>query len=184
MNHLFHPWLESPEANPRPVGLNDQQHATSRPHFKKLGSIFDTTMMLYCTCKQITLFSLNNFSSWCTPLCSMFTGWGPDKSRSTLSKLENAAFPVLQKKVILVKLPAWPTQGQLAEVSFVHVQCWICCSLILPTLQEGACFPPQLPPAQPPPAAVTAPGAQASAHPCYSFGSSTITLQYLLSRLD
>lgn len=130
MNHLFHPWLESPEANPRPVGLNDQQHATSRPHFKKWGSLFDTTMILYCTCKQITLFSLNNFSSWCAPLCCMFTGWRPDKSRSIFSNPENAAFPVLQKKVILVKLPAWLTQEQLDEVSFVHVQCWICCSLI------------------------------------------------------
>jgi len=46
-----------------------------------------------------TIFGLNNFSRWCIARYCIFTGWGADKSQSTLPKMEKAAFTVVHSKI-------------------------------------------------------------------------------------
>lgn len=81
------------------------------------------------------LFRLNSFSSWGTALCCMFNSWRAEESRSTLPKMEKAAFTVDHSKIpslVYTGIAYW------CRLFTCTLKCWIYCYIILYTLQNGS----------------------------------------------
>lgn len=165
-------------------------------------------MILHSTWKKVILFSLIDFSSQCSALYCVFNGWRADEPRSTLPKVEKAAFTVVHSKIhnlVYIGAAYW------CRLFICTLKCWIYCYITLYTLQNSSgqllflwipllCLLLRLLSSvaascsltPPPPAAVIGSGTWTYfpqlvpllPHPCYSFRRNAIMLQYLLSRLD
>lgn len=92
-------------------------------------------MILHSTWKKVILFSLINFSSQCSALYCVFNGWRADEPRSTLPKVEKAAFTVVRSKIhnlVYIGAAYW------CRLFICTLKCWIYCYVTLYTLQNSS----------------------------------------------